>query len=879
MEMNAKIVWQTKPRSNMMNKIKKFLIFVLLLGLVVTQLLLGQKTGTNNFEKDKDTLGGWMSKFYTITTPRVSPSDRYVLVNKTYKRNNDTVLVFDSAKPGQSIHTLVKRNNATFLDNEKLFATGDGKAEILNLKTSQKKIYNNVQRAEALDKSGQYFILNKDKTLNLFTKNSKLIKCLSDVSKYITDKKSKIFITRKEESKQTKENISIVSAILSDNQRSKESTSNEQTLYSTRNEITKLELTPSGKYLLVTEKVQNLDHLKITFVPANTDTNKNTNTTKGYPSFSGKADFVMVTEIGNGKSYFIDFDKRIPPIEEKMVEVWYGTDKNLRKKKYGTQAHEYQIWNTDTNRSEKLSTDHFSTFAPIGSSRYFLAFNTEEEFNYSDTSLLFPVHVYDMNTQASSRVFSAVSNITASSNGEYILGFEEKQKIWMLYDLSTFTSTPIEKKILRNPVFSRDALSVFFESGNDLWKLDIKTKKLFPLGIAKDKDVKIMDKETRPSYIQYNARFEVGTIDSEKGIVLKIRDKKNNLTSYVSWKKGKLETLIPPTEKRIKDVKYNIHQNSTFSIEENYNSPPVLYHYRNRGTIKFQIFTSGKEDTIIKTLKHEILSYANTAGTQLKGLLYYPIGFTPNKKYPMVVRIYQQQAETSGVYPMPDYDEDGFNVRLLLENGYFVFLPDIIYDERGTGIAALDCVNIGLDQLQAYPNIDEKKIGLTGHSMGGYESNFIATKSNRFAAYLSGSSVNNIIKFYFSYNTHFNLFDFSRFENGQHEMNIPFSENKEKYFKNNPIYDVENVSAPMLLWTGLKDENVTPDQTMAFYTGLLRNRKPVVALLYKYKGHDLGIGSEESEDLNLKTLEWWGYFLKDEKNIPWIEREMKYYQQ
>ncbi|WP_326983201.1 prolyl oligopeptidase family serine peptidase [Chryseobacterium sp. MYb264] len=156
--------------------------------------------------------------------------------------------------------------------------------------------------------------------------------------------------------------------------------------------------------------------------------------------------------------------------------------------------------------------------------------------------------------------------------------------------------------------------------------------------------------------------------------------------------------------------------------------------------------------------------------------------------------------------------------------------------------------------------------------MGGYETNFIATKSNRFAAYLSGASVNNIVKFYFSYNTHFNLFDFSRFENGQHEMNVPFSENKEKYFKNNPIHEVEKVNAPMLLWAGLKDENVTPDQTMAFYTGLLRNRKPAIALLYKEKGHDLGIGSRESKDLNLKTLEWWGYFLKDEKMYRGLRR-------
>lgn len=892
MKMKAKKYRQPKLRSSVFNRMQKFLVFIFLMGLTATQLLFGQKTETNNnLKKDKDILGVWMSKFYTITNLKASPNNRYVLVGKTYKRNNDTILVFDSGKHGQLIHTLVKKSNTIFLDNDILLAYGDGKAELLNLKTGQKKVYENVQRAEVLDKSGYYFILNKDKTLSLYDKNSKLINFVSGISQYTTDKKSKLFIVEKEKNKQTKENTSIVSVILNDNTRSKENNSNKETLYSTENEITKLELAPSGKYLIVTEKLQHSDHLQVTFISANTPTSqsmstnqKNLVTPRFFKSFSGKADFVTVTEIGNGKSYFIDFDKRISPAKEEMVEVWYGTDKNLRKKKYGTQEHEYQIWNTETNHTEKLRTDRFSTFAAMGSSRYILAFNTEEEFNYVNTSLVFPIDLYNMTDTSYCSLFTASSKVTGTKDGTYIVGFEENQGNWVLYDLTLFAKnlpspTIITEKGLKNPVFSSDNRFLFFESDNGLWQYDLKSQKMSPAIIAKGKDVKIMDKKTGSAYTQYNARFELSTIDLQKPMLLKVHDKKNNLTSYINWRRWKTETLIPPTQNRIKDIRYNQDTGNIFSIEENYNSPPVLYRYetqfKNKENRKTAIFKSGKEDEVIANLKQEILSYTNTAGTKLKGILYYPIGFNPNQKYPMVVRIYQQQSESSGVYPIPDYDEDGFNVRLLLEHGYFVFLPDIIYDARGTGIAALDCVNSGLDQLQSHPNIDQKRIGLTGHSMGGYETNFIATKSNQFAAYISGASVNNIVSSYFSYSTHFNIANYARFENGQHEMNVPFSENKEKYFKNNPIHDVEKVSAPMLLWAGLKDENVTPDQTMAFYTGLLRNRKPVIALLYPNREHDLGRGSKESEDLNLRTVDWWGYFLKDEKNAPWIDKEMK----
>lgn len=96
-----------------------------------------------------------------------------------------------------------------------------------------------------------------------------------------------------------------------------------------------------------------------------------------------------------------------------------------------------------------------------------------------------------------------------------------------------------------------------------------------------------------------------------------------------------------------------------------------------------------------------------------------------------------------------------------IENGYFVFQPDILFDKRGTGISALDCVNSGLDEIVNHSNVDASRLGLTGHSLGGYETNFIATHSKRFAAYVSGSSLGDIPHFYFSFSDLFNVANFA----------------------------------------------------------------------------------------------------------------------
>lgn len=199
----------------------------------------------------------------------------------------------------------------------------------------------------------------------------------------------------------------------------------------------------------------------------------------------------------------------------------------------------------------------------------------------------------------------------------------------------------------------------------------------------------------------------------------------------------------------------------------------------------------------------------------------------------------------------------------------------MVLDSRGPGFSALDCVHSGLDALKGYANIDSNRVGLMGHSFGGFGTSFIATRSHRFAAYISGAAVTDLVKFYFSFSQERNLPNYPRFENGQFDMKVPFSQNKMLYYDNSPIANVEKVNKPILLWTGLKDGNVPYTHTEELYTGLLRNQKKAIVLYYKDQDHDLAKNSAESIDLHMRILEWWDYFLKDKKDIPWIDKEMK----
>ena len=78
----------------------------------------------------------------------------------------------------------------------------------------------------------------------------------------------------------------------------------------------------------------------------------------------------------------------------------------------------------------------------------------------------------------------------------------------------------------------------------------------------------------------------------------------------------------------------------------------------------------------------------------------------------------------------------------------------------------------------------------------------------------------------------------------------------------------------MLIYTGKHDANIVWDHTMEFYIALQRNKKEAVALFYPEDGHYMYTVSS-AKDLNFRILDWLGYFLKDKKDVSWINKQMK----
>ena len=215
-----------------------------------------------------------------------------------------------------------------------------------------------------------------------------------------------------------------------------------------------------------------------------------------------------------------------------------------------------------------------------------------------------------------------------------------------------------------------------------------------------------------------------------------------------------------------------------------------------------------------------------------------------------------------------------FNVTNLTSQGYFVLLPDIEYELGSPGISATDCVVAATNEVLRKDIVSPDKIALIGHSFGGYETNFISTQTNLFKTAISGASVFDLPSWYLSISNSTGDPEMWRFESQQWRMGNSLYNDREGYERNSPSTWVENISTPILLWTGEKDPQINPNQTIAFYLALRRLNKDVILLNYANESHSL-LKKESQVDLYNRLNDWLNYHLKDQSPAEWIIKGTK----
>ncbi len=267
--------------------------------------------------------------------------------------------------------------------------------------------------------------------------------------------------------------------------------------------------------------------------------------------------------------------------------------------------------------------------------------------------------------------------------------------------------------------------------------------------------------------------------------------------------------------------------------------------------------------------RSELLDYKTPGGRRLQASLHYPAGYEAGRKYPMIVYNYELLSQNVHRYVAPS-DREYYNISVFTSHGYFVLQPDIVFTARKPGASVIECVTAGVSKVIQMGVVDPKRIGVIGHSMGGYNTSILATRTRGvFAAAVAGAAMTDLVSYYGDHHWGSGIAETDHIETGQERMVVPLYEDLQAYIDSSAVFNAHNMTVPLLLEVGDSDGTVAWHQGIELYNVARRAKKQVVMLAYIGEDHGLRQKRNQS-DYQKRILAWFGHYLKGEPAERWI---------
>jgi dipeptidyl aminopeptidase/acylaminoacyl peptidase len=266
--------------------------------------------------------------------------------------------------------------------------------------------------------------------------------------------------------------------------------------------------------------------------------------------------------------------------------------------------------------------------------------------------------------------------------------------------------------------------------------------------------------------------------------------------------------------------------------------------------------------------RSEVVDFVSDGGLDLQATLLYPAGYEAGQRYPMIVYTYERLSDGLHRYIVPS-ERSYYNYQVWTQQGYFVLQPDIVYKPRDPGVSAVEAVVPAVQEIVDMGLVDPERVGLVGHSWGGYQATYIPTRTNIFAASVAGAPLTNFLSMDGAVHWRPGLPEFAHWETGQARMGVPQWEDFEAHVRNSPAAHILDLETPMLMMFGDEDGTVDFRQGVEFYNYARRAGKEFVMLVYP--GADHGLREEANQvDYHRRILQWFGHYLKGEPAAPWM---------
>lgn len=248
-----------------------------------------------------------------------------------------------------------------------------------------------------------------------------------------------------------------------------------------------------------------------------------------------------------------------------------------------------------------------------------------------------------------------------------------------------------------------------------------------------------------------------------------------------------------------------------------------------------------------------------SGGSEVQGWLLEPTGASARPgKQPMITIVHGGPA--SAVLPRFAW---GGNDEALLAKGYWLFQPNprgsygrgeafVRANVKDFGGGDLKDINAGIDAVEKQAPIDDDRLGVFGHSYGGFMTMWTVTHSKRFKAAVAGAGISDWVAYYG--------------QNGIDQWMIPYFgasayDDPATYDRLSPIRSIKEAKTPTLIYVGERDVECPPAQSLEFWHGLKAMGVPTQLMIYADEGH--GIRNPKNiSDLTERMVGWFDQYLK-----------------
>jgi dipeptidyl aminopeptidase/acylaminoacyl peptidase len=255
-------------------------------------------------------------------------------------------------------------------------------------------------------------------------------------------------------------------------------------------------------------------------------------------------------------------------------------------------------------------------------------------------------------------------------------------------------------------------------------------------------------------------------------------------------------------------------------------------------------------------------------GPASDGVVTYPVGYQPGKKYPLVLYIHGGPTANS------KQTWTSFS-QLFAAQGWMVFEPNYrgsdnfgnlyqaaIWNDAGQGPG--EDVMAGLAVLEKGGAVDVDHIAVSGWSYGGFMTSWLLGHSTIWKASVDGAAVNNWLDMY-------NLSD-GNVTTGDNFGGSPYTspERMKAYVAQSPISYVANVRTPTLVMCDVGDYRVPITQSYAWFHALKDNGVVTEFMAYPIGGHSPG-DPIRREDVQRRWIQWLGRYLPADAGAEAVE--------